>query len=140
MSGLLGMFLAALVAASPVPLPSEPVFVALLAAGTAPWPLVAIATLGNVLGSCITFAVGRAARQLQGRRWFPASPRQMEKAQDWFNRYGLWSLLITFLPGGDALVLVAGLLRVPVWLFLALVTLAKGGRYIALAWATLVVV
>jgi membrane protein YqaA with SNARE-associated domain len=135
MTGLFWMFLVALVAASPVPLPSEPVFLGLLAAGSAPLALMVVATLGNVLGSCVTFALGRWAQHFQDRRWFPARPAQMERAAAWFNRWGRWSLLLTFLPGGDALVLVAGLLRVPVWIFLALVSLAKGGRYGALALA-----
>ena len=127
MTGLFWMFLVALVAASPVPLPSEPVFLGLLAAGSAPLALMVVATLGNVLG--------RWAQHFQDRRWFPARPAQMARAAAWFNRWGRWSLLLTFLPGGDALVLVAGLLRVPVWIFLALVSLAKGGRYGALALA-----
>jgi membrane protein YqaA with SNARE-associated domain len=135
MTGLFWMFLVALVAASPVPLPSEPVFLGLLAAGSAPLALMVVATLGNVLGSCVTFALGRWAQHFQDRRWFPARPAQMARAAAWFNRWGRWSLLLTFLPGGDALVLVAGLLRVPVWIFLALVSLAKGGRYGALALA-----
>lgn len=137
MTGLLWMFLVGLLAASPVPLPSEPVFLGLLVAGSAPVALVLFATLGNVLGSCLTFALGRWALQYQDRRWFPAKPAQLARAAAWFNRWGRWSLLLSFLPGGDALVLVAGMLRVPVWIFLALVTLAKGGRYAALAAATL---
>jgi membrane protein YqaA with SNARE-associated domain len=135
MTDLFWMFLVALVAASPVPLPSEPVFLGLLAAGSAPLALMVVATLGNVLGSCVTFALGRWAQHFQDRRWFPARPAHMARAAAWFNRWGRWSLLLTFLPGGDALVLVAGLLRVPVWVFLALVSLAKGGRYGALALA-----
>ncbi|WP_225026271.1 YqaA family protein [Xinfangfangia pollutisoli] len=135
MTGLFGMFLTALAAASPLPLPSEPVFLAMLAAGWAALPLWGAATAGNVLGACITFACGRAVIRFQDRRWFPASRAQMAKAEAWFNRWGRWSLLVTFLPGGDALVLVAGALRVPVPVFLVLVTLAKGGRYAALALA-----
>lgn len=135
MTDLVWMFLVALVAASPVPLPSEPVFLGFLAAGSAPLALVVVATLGNVLGSCVTFALGRWAQHFQDRRWFPVRPAQMARAAAWFNRWGRWSLLLTFLPGGDALVLVAGLLRVPVWIFLALASLAKGGRYGALALA-----
>lgn len=133
MTGLLGMFFMAMAAASPLPLPSEPLFLTLLAAGWAPVPLVLVATAGNVLGSCVTFACGHQIARFQGRRWFPATPAQMAKAEVWFRKWGLWSLLITFLPGGDALVLVAGALRVPVPVFLALVTLAKGGRYAGMA-------
>ncbi len=35
---------------------------------------------------------------------------------------------------GDPLTVIAGVLREPLPRFLAIVTLAKGGRYLALAW------
>jgi membrane protein YqaA with SNARE-associated domain len=58
----------------------------------------------------------------------------LARAEDWFRRWGLWSLLFAWAPGGDVLVAVAGLLRVPLAIFLVLVTLAKTARYAALAW------
>ena len=59
----------------------------------------------------------------------------LQRAQMHFQRYGLWSLLLSWVPIiGDPLTVVAGLLRVPFWVFLGLVTLAKGGRYLLLAW------
>jgi len=60
----------------------------------------------------------------------------MAKAEGWFRRWGMWSLLLAWAPGGDVLVAVAGLLRVPFPLFLALVAVAKTGRYAVLALAT----
>lgn len=38
---------------------------------------------------------------------------------------------------GDPLTVVAGVLREPLWSFLAIVTIAKAGRYLVLAAATL---
>ncbi|MGV2442260.1 YqaA family protein, partial [Bacillus atrophaeus] len=52
----------------------------------------------------------------------------------WYRRWGRWSLLLSWLPVvGDPLTLVAGVLREPFWVFLALVTIAKLGRYLVLA-------
>lgn len=72
------------------------------------------------------------------RRWFPVGAAQLDRAQHWYRRYGRWSLLLSWLPVvGDPLTLVAGMLRESLWVFLLLVGLAKGLRYLALAALTL---
>lgn len=139
MIGYAGLFVSALVAATLLPMQSEAVLVALLLQGErSVVVLLGVATLGNVLGSLVNWGLGRFALRWQGARWFPADARQMARAQDWYRRYGRWSLLGSWLPVvGDPLTLVAGILREPLPTFLLLVTLAKGTRYAVLAWATL---
>lgn len=135
-AGLGGLWLAAFLAATPVPFQSEIVFLALQAAGVAsPWVLVIVASVGNTLGSVVTYAIGRGVAQFQGRRWFPVRPVQMARAQGWFARWGVWVLLASWAPFGDVIVLMAGVLRTKLWQFLLLVAIAKTGRYAALAWA-----
>lgn len=132
MTGLAGLFLAAFLAATPVPMQSELVFLGLQAAG---WPLVQliiVASIGNTLGSCVTYAFGRGIEQFRHKSWFPLTPDRMEQATLWFNRWGLWSLLLSWAPFGDVLVAMAGVLRVPLWKFLILVAIAKTGRYVVL--------
>jgi membrane protein YqaA with SNARE-associated domain len=135
----LGLFLAAFGAATLLPLQSEAVLVALLLSGKyALWSLLAVATLGNVLGSLVNWWLGRAIERFQDRRWFPVSPKHLEKARGHYQRYGHWSLLLSWLPViGDPLTLVAGVMREPLGRFLLIVTLAKGARYGVLAAATL---
>jgi membrane protein YqaA with SNARE-associated domain len=129
-----GLFIAAFLAATPIPFQSEVVFLALLATDAAAvWALVAVASLGNILGSCLTYAVGRGLGGARAARWFPITPAQMAKAEAWFQRWGVWSLLVSWLPGGDILVGLAGLWRVPLAVFLLLITLAKTLRYVAVA-------
>ncbi len=132
MIGLSGLFLAAFLAATPIPMQSEVVFLALQAAGEPVLLLIAVASVGNVLGSCVTYAVGRGAESFRNRRWFPLTPAALARAQGWWQRWGIWSLLLSWAPGGDLLVALAGLMRVPLWQFLALVTLAKTARYAVL--------
>ncbi|MFC3085139.1 YqaA family protein [Tabrizicola soli] len=134
MIALSGLFLAALLAASPLPFQSEIVFLGLQAAGWPALALVLVASVGNVLGSCVTYALGRWLGGRRDHRWFPLKPAQMARAEAWQARWGVWTLLLSWLPGGDLFVALAGVLRVPVALFLLLVTLAKTGRYAALAW------
>lgn len=133
-AGLGGLFVAAFLAATPIPFQSEIVFVAAQAAAIAPlWVLVAVASVGNTLGSCVTYVIGRQITRWQDRRWFPASPAQMARATQWFQRWGLWSLLLSWAPFGDAIVLASGMFRTPWPVFVGLVALAKTGRYLVLA-------
>ncbi len=133
----LTLFAAAFGAATILPFQSEVVFVGLQLAGTLPlWALIAVASAGNILGSVVNYALGRWAEHYRGRRWFPVGERQLDRARDWYQRYGVWTLLLSWAPFGDGFTVAAGLMRTPVWLFLALVSVAKTGRYILLAWAT----
>jgi membrane protein YqaA with SNARE-associated domain len=137
-----GLFLAALAAATLIPAQSEAVLAALILSSSQPvWLLVAVATSGNVLGSVVNWALGRFIVGFSGSRWFPASQAHMDKATGWYARWGYWSLMASWVPViGDPLTLVAGVLREPFWRFLLIVTLAKGGRYVVLAWLTTVMV
>lgn len=136
---LTGLFLAAFVAATLIPAQSEAVLVALILSGGHPvWLLLAVATAGNVLGSVVNWALGRYLLRFADRRWFPVSPAALDRATRWYARWGRWSLLGAWLPVvGDPITLAAGVMREPLWRFLLVVTLAKGGRYAVLAWATL---
>ncbi|HIU17802.1 MAG TPA: DedA family protein [Candidatus Avidesulfovibrio excrementigallinarum] len=136
---LWGMFLSAFIAATLFPAQSELVLAGLLAAGDVPpvW-LIGVATCGNVLGSVVNWGLGRACHRFSGRRWFPVRPDALERASNWYRRYGRWSLLLSWAPViGDPLTLAAGLLKEPLTSFLLLVTVAKLGRYLAVAGVTL---
>jgi membrane protein YqaA with SNARE-associated domain len=137
LTGLLalgGLALAAFLAATPVPFNSELVFLGLLAAGWNTFALVVVASLGNTLGSCVTYGLGRWLSDQRDHRGFPLRPAQLARAEAWWARWGLWLLLLSWAPFGDMIVALCGVLRVPFPLFLLLVALAKTGRYIALGW------
>ncbi|MGF6150625.1 YqaA family protein [Pseudomonas fluorescens] len=137
--GYLGLFFAAFGAATLLPLQSEAVLVGLLLNGEhGVWWLLAVATLGNVLGSLLNWWLGRGIERFRERRWFPLNPADLEKARAHYQRYGHWSLLLSWVPIiGDPLTLVAGVMREPMGRFLLIVTFAKGARYGVLALATL---
>ncbi len=131
-----GLFFAALLAATLIPAQSESVLVGLLLSKQfVPWLLVAVATLGNTLGSVLNWWLGRSLQRFQHKRWFPVSEAALHKAQTHFQRYGYWSLLLSWLPiVGDPLTMIAGVLRVPLLPFVLLVGAAKLTRYALLAW------
>jgi membrane protein YqaA with SNARE-associated domain len=133
-----GLFLAAFVAATILPMQSEAALVGLLLADYRPGPLIAVASAGNVLGSVANWLLGRWIEHFRGRPWFPASQEALERAQRWYHRYGRWSLLLSWAPiVGDPLTVIAGVMREPFPMFLLLVAIAKVGRYLALAAITL---
>lgn len=137
MAALAGLFGLAFLAATVFPAQSEAAMVALQVAGHDPVALVAVASLGNTLGAMTNWLIGRGVERFRHRRWFPASERQLARAQGWYRRWGRWSLLMSWLPiGGDALTLVAGILREPLWSFLILVAIGKTARYVVLAMVT----
>lgn len=136
---LAGLFLAAFTAATLIPAQSEAVLVAMILNAAQPvWLLLAVATVGNVLGSIVNWMLGRFLIRFVDRRWFPVSPHQLDRAAGWYARRGHWSLLGAWLPVvGDPLTLAAGVMREPFWRFALIVTLAKSGRYLVLALATI---
>ena len=139
LAAYLALFLAAFLAATIVPAQSEAVLVGLILADKQPLLLLLlVATAGNVLGSVVNWLLGRFIEHFRDRPWFPVSPEKLARAEAWYRRFGVWSLLLSWVPIiGDPLTVVAGVLRTPFLTFLALVTLAKAGRYITLAVVTL---
>lgn len=132
---LAAMAFAAFLAGTLLPLSSEAALAAAIVSGTSgkSW-LVVAATLGNVLGSVFNWWMGLNARRFEGRRWFPFGPAAIAKASDRFRRHGSWCLLFSWLPVvGDPLTFVAGVLKVRLMPFLALVACGKAARYIVLA-------
>jgi len=133
-----GLFLTAFLAATLLPAQSEAVVAAMLVSDYAPWLVLAVASVGNVLGSVLNWGIGRGIQHFRDRRWFPADPAGLVRAEGWYRRYGRWSLLLAWVPViGDPLTVVAGVLREPFAVFLLLVTLAKVGRYLVIAAAAL---
>lgn len=134
-----GLFSAAFIAATLLPMQSEAILVGLILKGD--YSLIALlmaASVGNTLGSAVNWLLGRGVERFRDRRWFPVKPAQLEKAQGWYRRYGKWSLLLSWLPiGGDALTVAAGVMREPLPTFLILVFIGKATRYIVLAAITL---
>ncbi|WP_375691739.1 YqaA family protein [Pseudooceanicola sp. LIPI14-2-Ac024] len=135
----LSLFLAAFAAATLLPAQSEALLAWFLTDPSLSVPLLlSVATLGNVLGSVVNWVCGRFLRRFQGRRWFPVSPARLEKAEAQYHRYGRWSLLASWVPIiGDPLTVVTGVMREPLPSFLVIVTIAKAGRYLAVAGVTL---
>lgn len=133
---LSGLFTAAFLSATFFPFQSELVFAATLKAEHYDaWALLALASTGNTLGSALNWWLGRGIAHFENRRWFPIKRLALERAERWFTRWGKWSLLLSWVPIiGDPLTMIAGVLRMRFLPFIAIVALAKTGRYLAIMW------
>jgi len=128
------LFFSALISSTLLPGGSEALLIYRLQQGGDPFALVAIASIGNLLGSLITYGLGRLGNRALHQDWLRISPAQTERAEAWFNRYGSPVLLLAWLPiVGDPLCLVAGLLRLRLLPFLFYTGIGKLGRYLFIA-------
>lgn len=133
MDAYLGLFFSAFLAATVVPAYSEILFAGLISSGYDPLALWLWASTGNTLGSAVNWALGRYLLHFQQRRWFPFKGGNLAAAQRWFQKFGVWSLLLAWLPvGGDALTFIAGMMRVNFLVFILLTAIGKATRYAVL--------
>ncbi len=135
---LMTLFIVSFLAATLLPLGSEWLLVAMLLNGTSPLPCVVVATCGNSLGGATNYVIGRGGGEWLNRKLLHIKPQRLEQARNWFNRYGSWTLLLSWLPViGDPLCLVSGMLKTPWLRFMILVVCGKGLRYTGLMLATI---
>ena len=140
--GLGAVFVVSLLAATVLPLGSEPFVAGYVAMNPAAlWATVAVATLGNTLGGITTFWVGHGAHDALVRlRHADAGPNDtgvwQRRAHRWALRFGPAILLLSWLPGiGDPLCAVAGWMRLPFWRCVLFMAVGKCLRYVALCGA-----
>jgi membrane protein YqaA with SNARE-associated domain len=130
-AGLWGLFFAAFISATVLPGGSEVVLVGVLAKyPDSFWQAIGVATIGNTLGGLTSYWIGRRLPEGKGLG--------KGKAVEWLRKYGVWSLLFSWIPlFGDALCVAAGWLRINVWISIALFAIGKLFRYFLVAggWA-----
>ncbi|MBF0368872.1 MAG: DedA family protein [Magnetococcales bacterium] len=129
-----GLWAGAFLAATLLPFSSEAMLAAMLYSGEyTPFYLWLAATTGNVAGSLVNWWLGRYCLRWQGRRWFPFPEEGLARSRRWFMKFGVWSLLLAWLPlVGDPITFLGGVFRVPLPLFTGLVLIGKGVRYFLL--------
>ena len=131
------LFLSAFLSATVLPGNSEIVFSALATKSIYAhesfwhaelWLLVLVATVGNSLGSIVTYAMGMLA---------PKPINSQKKLVKWAleksEKYGVYVLLLSWLPFvGDILCAIAGWLRFPAVASVIFITIGKFCRYLIL--------
>lgn len=110
------------------------------------WLLVA-ASIGNIAGAIVNYVIGRGLYQFQKPdapektatpKHSKPSSRFYNKAASWYERYGKWSLLLSWMPFiGDPLTVIAGYMRLGFLPFTIIVSIAKIARYLVVAYLSL---
>jgi membrane protein YqaA with SNARE-associated domain len=129
----LTLFTLSLLSATLLPMGSEALLLYDISQGHHLLLLLLFATLGNTLGSLINYLLGEkgVAYLLQKNI---ANQRQLDRAHRHFQKYGMWALLLSWVPIiGDPITLVAGALKYDMKQFIMIVFFAKGMRYIVVA-------
>ena len=135
----LSLFTVSFLVATIIPFGSEMYFATLLAMGNYNSLLLLIAAaIGNILGSVFNWICGYYAAYLLKKKWFPINQNQVDKATNFFLKYGKWSLLFAWVPFvGDPLTFVADTLRYSFYSFLLLVSIGKIARYLVIYFSVL---
>ena len=100
--------------------------------------LIFFASFGNILGSVINWYLGFYITKFVNKIWFTFKKKQLDKASLWYLKYGKWSLFFSWVPIiGDPLTIVAGIFRVPLVIFIIIVSISKVLRYIFVGYVAL---
>ncbi len=136
--GYVGLFIASFLAATILPLSSEVVLSFLLLNNLNPIVLVSVATFGNVLGAFLNYAIGAWGSIFLVRKVLRISEDEFTKAKLRFQKYGVFSLFFAWVPViGDPLTVVAGALKINIFIFFIMVTSGKLIRYVLISYAIL---
>ena len=135
----LSLFVVSFMVATIIPFGSEIYFATLLSIDEYNFLLLLIAaSAGNILGSVFNWICGYYATYFIQKKWFPINQNQINKATNFFLKYGKWSLLLAWAPFiGDPLTFVAGTLRYSFLPFLLLVSVGKIARYLVIYFSVL---
>jgi len=129
--GLWGLFGSAFLSATLLPGSSEVVLTALITAYPAQaWAGFGVALAGNLIGCLLTFGMGHASRQ--GYERFQKVRVDTDGPQvQRLRRWGPPALVLSVLPlVGDALVLAAGWLKMPLLQSMFWIAIGKAARYL----------
>ena len=150
--GYFGLFVMSFVAATLIAAPSDVVAMSMPQFGYNPVWVALVATLGGYLGNLVNYGVGKYGAAFVLARFFPdtvsnsnneddeSDNRWMGRAQRLYERYGVWSLLLSGTPFiGDPLTTVAGAFNVNLLTFSALVLVGKVAKFALLLGAVDVV-
>lgn len=129
--GLLGLFIGTFLAATVLPFSSDALYLAVLAATGDTVGCLVVGTLGNWLGSVLTYWMGWIARWEWLQKWFKVKPETLQKQKAYVDKYGVWLALVCWVPFiGDVFAIALGFYKCrPVWTII-LMLVGKFARFL----------
>lgn len=133
--GLLGLFIGTFLAATILPFSSDALYLAVLAATHDPAGCILVGTVGNWLGSVVTYWMGWIARWDWLEKWFKVKRETLEKQKAKIDKYGVWLALICWVPFiGDVIAIALGFYRTPPVRTMLLLLVGKFLRFLCWNW------
>lgn len=130
--GLLGLFLGTFLAATIFPFSSDALYLAILAATANPLGCLLVGTLGNWLGSVLTFGIGWIGKWEWIEKWFKVKPETLKKQKEKVDRYGAWLALTCWVPFiGDIIAIALGFYKTRPFWTITLMLIGKFVRFLA---------
>ena len=129
--GLLGLFIGTFLAATILPFSSDALYIAVLAATKDPIGCLAVGTVGNWLGSVVTYWIGWIGRWEWIEKWFKVKRETLEKQKVKIDKYGVWLALLAWIPIiGDVIAIALGFYRTRPWATMFLLLVGKFARFL----------
>ncbi len=137
--GLWGLFFAAFLAATILPLSSDIlVTLFILQADNSIVAIFAVATLGNWAGGMFSYGMGYWANWKKIEKWLRVKASSVEPFIAKARRYGPYFALVTWLPiVGDPMAIALGIVRSPMLATAWWMLIGKGLRYAVIIYLTL---
>ena len=133
--GYWGLFLAAFLAATILPMSSDAVLAGMMFGSFDPVQLVIYASIGNWLGGMSSYLLGRLGKWELLQKYFRVKQREVIRWKLLSKKYGAYFALLTWLPiVGDIMAIGLGFARTPVVLTSIYMLIGKTVRYIAIVW------
>lgn len=129
--GLLGLFIGTFLAATIMPFSSDALYIAILLATKNSVGCIIVGTLGNWLGSVLTYWLGRLAKWEWIEKTFKVKPETLEKQKKMIDKYGVWMALICWIPiVGDVVAIALGFYKTPAVWTIILLLIGKLARFV----------
>lgn len=129
--GLLGLFIGTFLAATILPFSSDALYIAVLAATKDPIGCLAVGTVGNWLGSVVTYWIGWIGRWEWIEKWFKVKRETLEKQKVKIDKYGVWLALLAWIPIiGDVFAIALGFYKTRPWATMFLLLVGKFARFL----------
>lgn len=129
--GLLGLFIGTFLAATILPFSSDALYIAVLAATKDPIGCLAVGTVGNWLGSVVTYWIGWIGRWEWIEKWFKVKRETLEKQKVKIDKYGVWLALLAWIPIiGDVIAIALGFYKTRPWATMFLLLVGKFARFL----------
>lgn len=127
---LWGLFFSSFLAATILPIGSEPILAGLILAKYPPFACLAYATIGNTLGGITSYYLGWLGKWEWIERYLKIPKHKVEKFSHRIHNYGAWVALLTWLPViGDPLAVALGFFKINRPLVFSLMLIGKAIRY-----------